>query len=340
MSTIGKYWVFTYNNPTHYPEEFGALLVNLPNFKYAVFQHEKGDNGTPHYQGYLEFTKNTRRTAIIRLSTQMHMEKRRGSQAEARAYAMKADSRLHGPWEFGEFTPTKQGRRNDLTKLKSDLLAGEPLHKLVVQTENNQQLRFLQNMSAYVTLSHKYQKKNVYWFWGPTGTGKTRTAIAACPEGDTWFAKFSGQWFDGYSGQGYVIIDEFRAKNWPYDLMLRLLDGYELSLPVKGGFTKWCPHTIYITCPLDPEEVYHGQMAHHGSIDQLKRRITAIRHFDEEVDDPIPVQYRNNNNNNLDLSCDEVVNYATLECDPPISASVDHYVPPKNIRNLNIFNKN
>ncbi len=86
------------------------------------------------------------------------------------------------------------------------------------------------------------------------------------------------QWFDGYWGQKYAIIDEIRAKNWPYDLMLRLLDGYQVRLPIKGGFTIWKPEIIYITSPLHPRHLYKGQLEYNvdGGIDQLLRRITTI----------------------------------------------------------------
>ena len=90
------------------------------------------------------------------------------------------------------------------------------------------------------------------------------------------------QWFDGYFGQTHVIIDEFRAKCCPYNKLLGLLDGYQRQVPVKGSFTYWKPEVIYITAPLSPAETYAGQLEFHGSIDQLLRRITKIKNFEDE----------------------------------------------------------
>lgn len=49
-AAAAKDWVFTWNNPTKTPEEvmedFSALKVI-----YLVFQEEKGESGTKHYQG-------------------------------------------------------------------------------------------------------------------------------------------------------------------------------------------------------------------------------------------------------------------------------------------------
>lgn len=333
MSAMGKYWCFTWNNPNLYPEAFGALLVSLPHFQYTVFQLEAGDeNETWHYQGYLEFSKNIRRNAINRhLGIPMHLEKRRGTQAEARDYAMKDETRITGPFEYGEYQQSNQGRRNDLKKLRDDVLSGKPLKDIVPKCDNLQQLRFVQSLTAYSVVSHDYEAVEVHWYHGPTGTGKTRTAKTKCPPRDTWNSNRKGEWFDGYTGQKYVIIDELRAKNWPYDLMLQLLGGYEVRLPVKGGFTIWKAKVVYITCPFDPENAYAGQLEYHGSIDQLKRRITEVRDFtdfDEETEEDFRLS--------PSLRCTEDINYPTLRA----QASSPHYVPPRNTTTTMTSNNN
>ncbi len=84
------------------------------------------------------------------------------------------------------------------------------------------------------------------------------------------------KWFDGYDGHAVVILDDFRpdmAKMW---MMLRLLDRYQLRVPVKGGFTQWRPELIIITCPLPPQDCY---LDVGEDREQLIRRITEIRHF-------------------------------------------------------------
>lgn len=69
--------------------------------KYLVYQLEAGESGTPHFQGYVEMKKRTTLLQMKKLFPGAHLEKRRGTQAEARAYCMKNDSRLEGPWEYG-----------------------------------------------------------------------------------------------------------------------------------------------------------------------------------------------------------------------------------------------
>lgn len=107
MSAQGKFWVFTLNNPTE--------TITFPDtVEYAVYQLEQGENGTRHYQGYVEFKKNIRLAGLKKFLKTAHWEKRRGTQAEARDYCMKEDTRLEGPFEHGTFVVNAQGNRTDL----------------------------------------------------------------------------------------------------------------------------------------------------------------------------------------------------------------------------------
>ncbi|CAB96405.1 33.24 kDa master Rep protein [Subterranean clover stunt virus] len=106
-------WCFTLNNPL-------APLSLHESMKYLVYQTEAGDNGTIHYQGYVEMKKRTSLVQMKKLLPGAHLEKRRGSQGEARAYAMKEDSRVEGPWEFGEFKEVLEDKlRSVMEDMKS-----------------------------------------------------------------------------------------------------------------------------------------------------------------------------------------------------------------------------
>lgn len=262
--------VFTVNNYTYGDIE---LLATCDWWSYLVVGAEEGREGTPHLQGYMELKSRKRLHQLLRVLPRAHIEPRRGSAMQASEYCKKDGDFF----EAGELS--NQGARYDLVALRRRVDAGESFRDIVRDCGNYNTARMCQLLCGMRKFSHKYKKPVVYWLHGGTGTGKTRTAMENCPAGDTWHA-FSGEWFDGYYGEKYVIIDELRAKNWPYDLMLRLLDGYQLRLPIKGAFTVWKPKVIYITAPLPPQNTYHGQLEYHGSIDQLLRRIDHIVDFD------------------------------------------------------------
>ena len=117
----------------------------------------------------------------------------------------------------------------------------------------------------------------VLWYYGGTGTGKTRKAYADNPGIYTW----SGQWpwFHGYRGQETVLFDDFRGQI-PFCSFLRLLDRYPCTVETKGGFMKWRAKKIIVTSALQPEDVYDKEKFHADDhIAQLLRRITGKHVF-------------------------------------------------------------
>lgn len=85
--------------------------------RYAVWQLEKCEKtGKEHLQMYIEGTHPFRlpRWKSILGENTAHIEVRRGSRDQARAYCMKEETRVDGPWEFGEWQSGGQGKRNDI----------------------------------------------------------------------------------------------------------------------------------------------------------------------------------------------------------------------------------
>ena len=83
-----------------------------------VYQLERGESGTHHYQGYCEFVRRVSpSTAKQSIGQNCHVERRRGTRAQAIAYAQKEDTRIDGPWTFGNLEST-QGKRSDIRDFK------------------------------------------------------------------------------------------------------------------------------------------------------------------------------------------------------------------------------
>lgn len=275
---------FTLNN---YTDIDIAKLESSDIFDYLIYGKEKGKEGTPHLQGYMELSRRTAFNTIKKaLGDRYHIERRRGPQKKAIEYCKK-----DGDWkELG--AKIVQGSRTDLSELKDMALnSDKSIYDILPHINNMQQLKFAQNLLLLRRQKNTYIKKTVYWYYGPTGTGKTKEAFALIGENPYWRSKLDSRWFDGYSGQEYVLIDDLRAKNWPYEFMLSLLDGYPLSVPVKGGFVDWIPKIIIITSPYHPEECYNGQITYHDNIKQLNRRINIIKQFKEEPEPVIPTMF-------------------------------------------------
>lgn len=94
-TTTSQYWVFTLNNYTATEEKHILSLVvpqgnDGPVAQYLCVGREVGANGTPHLQGYIEFTSRTRfSTAKRHINARVHLEKRKGNASQAAEYCKK-----------------------------------------------------------------------------------------------------------------------------------------------------------------------------------------------------------------------------------------------------------
>lgn len=267
-------FVFTLNN---YKLEDIEKVSTCDLFSYVCFGKETGENGTPHLQGYAELKKQCEFTQIKDLFPTMHIEKRRGTQEQAVTYCKKDGDFI----EIGKLK--KQGQRNDLSEVKRIVSEGGTIHDIVEVASNYQTLRAGQLLLSIAPYSSIDYPKKVYWFYGGTGTGKTRTAIELS-QNDFWISGEDLKWFDGYTGQQNVIFDDFRGSFCKFSYLLRLLDRYPLRVPIKGGFVIWQPDTIYVTSSYPPDKVYNTR----EDIGQLLRRITEIREYTLPEDPKIP----------------------------------------------------
>ena len=89
------------------------------------------------------------------------------------------------------------------------------------------------------------EKTKVYVYVGPPGCGKSKHVWEACG-GKDFYYKPRGEWWDGFTNQSNVILDDFYG--WiKYDEMLRICDRYPLKVPVKGSFVEFSAKNLYIT---------------------------------------------------------------------------------------------
>lgn len=263
--------VFTVNNYTDKKENDIKKLA-VAYCSYMVYGKEVGESGTPHLQGYLELDK---RMAFNKLRKLIggHIEARRGTQEQAITYCLK-DVKVDNPaWTFGE--KKCQGLRTDIGELKEDIASGEFTTQELME-KHEPAWKYGRAMSKYQALIDKQNTKafrnvKVHVIWGKTGTGKSRYCREQDPDLYAVPVPNGGNlWFDGYDGEKTLLLDDFYG--WiKYGQLLRLLDGYQQLLPVKGGFTyaKWT--TIYITSNSEPDRWYER-----GLTPALKRRLSSV----------------------------------------------------------------
>lgn len=274
-------YCFTINNPTV------PLEWDLEPISYCVWQTEQGENGTPHYQGYLELSKPIRFSALKKLSDQWargHFEPRRATQAAAIAYAQKLDTRIEGDHgEQGEKSKqgSKRGRSEDLALLNRLIGAGANSNDIAIEMPDtyHSYSRTIEKLEvAHLSRRKRDCKPNVYVIFGPPGTNKSRSVydtepdLYVRPAGD-------GHWWEGYTGQQAILLDDLRDVDYPFHQLLRILDRFNTTVPKRNqrGGEPLMAKRIYITCP-NPPDLWYPRIEEHR--DQLYRRISQIISID------------------------------------------------------------
>lgn len=231
------------------------------------------NTGTVHHQCYIEFASKRVFNGIKKLIPKAHIESAKGGPDANKKYCSKDDCVLI---EFGKMF--QQGSRTDLKKVKEMIKAGASLDDVIDTDANYQCLRASELILKYKEPRRDWKPK-VFWYWGPSGTGKSETAFAEAGA-SKWVSAKSLKWWEGYDAHENVVIDDFRAYFCEFAELLRILDKYEYRIEVKGGSRQLRARNIWITCPDKPEDVYVGIKE---NMRQLLRRIDVVKYFGPEV---------------------------------------------------------
>lgn len=266
MAGRTRRWCFTLNNPTELEKKEVAALGIHDRVTYLIIGNEKGENGTPHLQGYIEFQHPRALAGVKTLIHRAHWEGARGSSASNRSYCSKEG-------DFKEWgTISHQGARNDLSAVRQIIKTSRKVRDVLEVATSHQAVRH-----AEVCLNYEVVERDappvVLWIYGATGTGKTRCGWELFDKNDTWCWN-STKWFDGYDAHETVLFDDLRGEELPFAYFLRLLDRYPVKVEVKGGHRPFCPRNIIITSHHSPEEAFCHVRGENMA--QLLRRITLV----------------------------------------------------------------
>lgn len=258
---------FTINNPNKAADgTYVPLCDKLPDsVSYIVWSLECGENGTFHYQGYLELVKQVESKdagpiKMILGYPGAHIEKRRGTAREAADYCKKLDeTHIDGPWEFGEISHSGMSDCSKLEKEEQnawidDLRIGAK-QLSAVPADLIRACPMAIKMALTMAPLVRREKVDIYYIEGPTGIGKTYNIFERFPKAYRPIVSGDKVWFDGYDGEDTLLLDELRG-NIKMSFLLQLLDPYPLKVEVKGGMVaaKWT--RVFITTNTPPEKWY------------------------------------------------------------------------------------
>jgi len=187
--------------------------------------------------------------------------------------------------DFVTVNKASQGVRTDVHNVCDLLQGGASIAKVAVAYPTTF-LRLHRGIAAFhLVLQRPHTgKPKVVWLYGPTGTGKSRMAMALGHAigqhmtEDVWRATESLKYFYGYQGQKVVIFDDFRDSWCPYSYLLNLFDWGPMYVHTMGACAPWMAEYIWVTCNKSPAELYPGV---HENRDQLLRRLDEIYEITE-----------------------------------------------------------
>jgi len=269
------------------PLSFEGLLLQRSTecrLVYAIWQLEQcSTTGRVHFQGFFKFSRSIRRTALSDACTAagypgIHLEAVRSSEQACIKYCSKDDTRLDGPWEFGDRPADASAKRSaKLSELYASIDSGVSSLEMFKNRRFSSQAQY-RLIRDYEFVTRKPQRDstvapNVVVYFGPSGSGKSRRVFGEFPDAYRFIpcGDKSVQWFDGYSGERVVIIDDLKDHAIPYLYLLQLLDRYPMQVQVKGSMVPLLATEWHITSAMTPEEWFPLQ-----EVDELYRRITRV----------------------------------------------------------------
>lgn len=265
MSRVRNY-VFTMNN---YPN---TNLVDNIRCKYIVYGKEVAPTtGTPHLQGFVSFASPCTLAAAQKKLPGCWVEGAR-SIDEAIDYAQKdldwveRGTRPLNQLEKGE---AEEKRWTDIRQAAEEGRVEDIPAR--VRFMNSKLIDYHRD-KALQARPLSDSEDQMLWYHGSSGTGKSRKAREENPEA---YLKMCNKWWDGYSDEEVVLIEDFDKTHAVLGHHLKIwADRYPFLAEKKGGAFKIRPKLIIVTSNYAPEEIWEDD----NTLQPILRRF-KLHHF-------------------------------------------------------------
>lgn len=246
--------------------------------------------GRHHWQGYVYLENQKTMSALHKYMLKHHnyhignLEICNGDADENMIYCGKQDYNKNGKFkpanpEYEEFGKApQQGERVDLIKIGQSIKEGKTVDQIAVENPYiyHQYGRTLNKLES-IELKKKYRNWQTVgiWYYGKTGVGKSHAAFENFnPNTHYVLNQEDGGFWQGYTGQETVIINEFRGEI-KFSLLLQLVDKWPYNVKVKGNDSyPLLAKTIIVTSCKHPKDIYYNCLDDEENINQLMRRFT------------------------------------------------------------------
>lgn len=280
-SERSRAWCWTLNN--YSDEEFEVFTNAIDEcdwLKYICCGKEVGKkNGTPHLQGFLYANNAVRLATLRRLFPRGRFAVCIGSPEQNIVYCSKDN-------EFFEYgvRPLSQKQKGKRERERYEEAWAAAVDGRMDDIPADIRVRHYHTVKR-IRLDHQLQEHvhrldpgtKMEWFYGPSGTGKSRTARDRWPDA---YLKMCNKWWDGYNGQEVVLIEDFDVKHAVLIHHMKIwADIYPFLMEVKGAAAQIRPRLIVVTSNYHPSEIWSED----GDLQPILRRF-QITHFESLTD--------------------------------------------------------
>lgn len=226
--------------------------------QYVIIGRERGAEGTPHLQGFIQFDKPGKTLAAVKkINGRAHWEMTKGNIDQNVAYCSK-----EGDFEERGTKPMSQKRKGEAEIARYDRARELAKQGNFDEIDSDIYIRHLNNLKKIraeyqsVPIALDGELKN-QWIWGPAGAGKTSFAFRENPGA---YLKGLNKWWDGYVDHEVVIIDDMdpyhkalaqEFKVWSHH--------YPFPAETKGGTMCIRPKKIVVTSNYKIDDVWEDE---------------------------------------------------------------------------------
>lgn len=299
-------WQFTLNNPTD--QQIKTLksgrIREGPELRYWMWGEEVGERGTPHLQGMLLFLNKVSFKAVKKLMEKCncapHLEPCASNARKLYEYNAKGDQ-SHEQFEKEGVKGADYGKNAKVWESSKDLRPVDPKEagkrggdaekerwkeaKQLAQDGKLDDLDpelFIRYYNTFKRIAEDAMPvpdnlDNIdgrfLWYYGDTGSGKSRKARDDNPN---IYIKNANKWWDGYYGQDCVLLEEMSPEAGKYlgSFLKTWADHYSFNAEVKGGTKMLRPPKLIVTSNYSIQQCFPDPAVH----DPLNRRFIKL-HF-------------------------------------------------------------
>lgn len=245
-------WTFTLNNWTM--EEFESIQWN-EKISYLIMGKEIGEQGTPHLQGYLRTKNSVRFSAIKRIvGNRAHIEQAKGSPLQNIEYCSKDGDFV----EVGT-RPITQQQKGEMERQRYQRAWELARQNRIEEIDADIRIHSygtLKRIGFDATMERTLEDttEDMLWYYGPSGTGKSRKARTDHPDA---YLKMCNRWWDGYTQEETVLMEDLDKKHEGLAHHLKIwADRYPFPAEIKGGKINIRPKRIIVTSNYHPSDIW------------------------------------------------------------------------------------